>query len=87
MNLNDIKVYILPVEDTFDYIRTKYPDYEEDFVPYVDEVMTEEECQKIISNTFDKMANVMTLRQFQGEFNFALEDKEISSNKYFIKIF
>lgn len=83
-------VYILPVKETREYLEKKYPNDEEktnDFVLYVDEEMPEDECREIVDNSDDKVADSMTLRQFQGQFNFALEDGEITSNKYLIKIF
>ena len=90
MDITKHRVYILPIKETREYIEKKYPTDEgkcNDFVLYVDEEMTEDECQDIIRDTTDNVADTMTLRQFQSEFNFALEDKEITSNKYLIKIF
>ena len=80
----------MPVKEAREYIETKYPTDEEkcnDFVLYVDEEMPESECKEIVEKSNDPVADTMTLRQFQGQFNFALEDKEITSNKYLIKIF
>lgn len=83
-------VYIMPVKETREYIEKKYPNDEgktNDFVLYVDEEMPESECREIVDKSNDPVADSMTLRQFQGQFNFALEDGEITSNKYLIKIF
>ena len=88
--MSEPRVYILPVSETREYITKKYPNDEEkqeDFVLYVDEEMTEDECREIVDKSNDEVADTMTLRQFQGEFNFALEHNEITSNKYLIKIF
>jgi len=88
--MSEPRVYILPVSETREYITKKYPNDEEkqeDFVLYVDEEMTEDECREIVDKSNDEVADTMTLRQFQGQFNFALEHNEITSNKYLIKIF
>ena len=84
------KVYILPVTETAEYLKAKSPNDEEksdDFALYVDENITEEECAEIVAKSYDPVANTMTIRQFQAQFNFALEDGEITSNRYFIKFF
>ena len=83
-------VYVLPVDETREYIRAKYSNNEdkcEDFALYVDEEMSEDECKEIVDSSYNEVADSYTLRQFQAEFNFALEDGEITSNRYFIKVF
>lgn len=88
--MKEHKVYVLPVEDAEEYIKQKYSDNEEkanDFVLYVDEEMSEDECKEIVEKSYDDVADVYTLREFQAEFNFALEYNEITSNRYLIKIF
>lgn len=90
MNLDEHIVYVLPVEETREYLEEKYPDdtdKSEDFVLYLDEEMPEEECKEILERAkYDENANVFTLRQFQSEFNFAMDDG-IASPKYLIKVF
>ena len=84
------KVYVLPIATTRWYIKEKYPNNKErvnDFVLYVNDEMPESECREILEKSNDKVAGSMTLRQFQGQFNFALENGEITSNRYLIKIF
>lgn len=84
------KVYVLPLLQTRKYIWKKYPHNEErrnDFILYVDEEMPEKECKEIVENSENAVAGVYTLREFQAGFNFALEDKEITSQEYLIKIF
>ena len=74
--MSEPRVYILPVSETREYITKKYPNDEEkqeDFVLYVDEEMTEDECREIVDKSNDEVADTMTLRQFQGQINFALE--------------
>lgn len=86
----ETRVYVLPVAEVRKWCETHRAEKEDDFVLYVDEEMTEEEVLDIMHNTpaqYDKVCDCYTLRQFQGEFNFALEDKEITSNRYLIKIF
>ncbi len=90
MAKKETKVYVLPVDETRAYIMSKFSNDEEkcnDFALYVDEEMTEQECKDIIDSSYDEVADVYTLREFQAEFNFALEDGEITSNDYFIKFF
>ena len=83
-------VYLLPVDEAREHIERKYVNDEEkceDFALYVDEEMTEEECKEIVEDSEDELADSYTLREFQAEFNFGLEDGEITSIRYFIKIF
>lgn len=82
------RVYVLPVEDVRNWCEKHGK--EDDFVLYVDEEMTEDEVLDIMHNTpaqHNPVCDCYTIRQFQAEFNFALEDKEITSNRYLIKIF
>lgn len=83
-----MKIYILPISDVKEWCNTHQ--IGEDYVLYVNDIMSENEVKDILTNTpakYDKVAGEYTPTLFQGEFNFALEDKEISSAKYFIKIF
>ena len=82
------RVYVLPVTDVRNWCTAHGK--EDDFALYVDEEMTEDEVLDIMHNTpaqYDPVCDNYSIRQFQAEFNFALEDKEITSNRYFIKIF
>lgn len=82
-------VYILPIVDAQRYIRNKYPKDEEkinEATQYVDEGMTEQECIEIIHESESHLADSYTIKEFQAEFNFAI-DTPITSDKYYIKIF
>lgn len=83
-------IYLLPIVAVNDYLKEKNPDKE----PEVARVSSLDryECAEILFRHESKFghgtpAGVYDPRALQEEFNYALEDKRISSDDYYIRTF
>ena len=76
--MKQIYICVVPLDE----VKESLGNVEEP-IPAFDE-MSNEDVEALASNSFDDVAGVYSLKEFEGSFNYAL-DEEINSSRYLIR--